>query len=98
MVDSKHDSRRSYLQCELQVPTERENEYIDVMNKYGANHWWNSTNPAVICSYQMNESLLLVPFIKLQNALEVVLKRNVSSKEISYNNDALRAEVNAATA
>lgn len=98
MVDRKHDPRRNYLQCVLNVPTEKEETYLVAMDKYSSEHWWSSGDPVKIAKYQMNEELLLVPFIKLQNSLEVVLKRAVSPNEIHFDNDALRAEVEAATA
>ncbi|MBO5178981.1 MAG: hypothetical protein J6B87_01350 [Clostridia bacterium] len=98
MVNRVRDVRRNYLHYVLNVPTKHEDAYVAVMDKYGNEHWWNSDDPAKVAKYQMNESVLLVPFIKLQNSLESVLKRTVSPNEIHYDNDALRAEVEAATA
>lgn len=98
MVDRKHDPRRNYLQCVLNVCDKKEESYLTAMDKYGSEHWWSSGDPVKIAKYQMNEEILLVPFIKLQNSLEFVLKRTVSPDEIHYDNDALRAEVEAATA
>ncbi|MBR4110926.1 MAG: hypothetical protein IKK43_04500 [Clostridia bacterium] len=98
MVDRMLVIRRNYVRNVLQVPAEKEESYLAVMDKYGKVSWWDSDDPAKIAKYQMNESLLLVPFIKLQNSLEAVLKRAVSLNEIHFDNDALRAEVEAATA
>lgn len=98
MVDRMLVIRRNYVRNVLQVPAEKEESYLAVMDKYGKESWWNSDDPAKVAKYQMNESVLLVPFIKLQNSLEAVLKRTVAPNEIHFNNDALRAEVEAATA
>lgn len=97
-MGNARDIRRNHLQYVLNVPAKKQEFYLAAMDKYGTNHWWSSDDPAKIAKYQMNESLLLVPFIKLQNALESVLKRTVAPDEIHYCNDALRAEVEAATA
>ena len=97
MVDCAHDVRRGYIQSVLNVPVAKQNIYIAAMEKYGSEHWWASDDPVKIAKYQINESLLLVPFIKFQDSLAIVLKRHVSASEIAYNNAALRAEVEAAT-
>ena len=98
MVKASHDFRRNYLTGVLNVHPNDVNSYIAVMDKYGNECWWDSDDPIKIAKFQVQESVLLVPFIKFQDALEIVLKRPVSSSEISFENAALRAEVIAATA
>lgn len=90
-------SRLDHLHYVLQVPEGCEQKYLNVMQKY-SEEWWHSGDPFKIAKYQMNESVLLVPFLDLQNALEIVLERPVASFEISITNKELKAEVEAATA
>lgn len=90
-------TRLNYLRYVLHVPEELEKNYLNVMDGY-SEEWWNSRNPAKIAKYQMRENTLLVPFVVFQNALEAVLKRTVAPSEISILNQALRAEVEIATA
>ncbi len=94
---SANRSHLDHIRYVLHVPENHEKDYLSVMQKY-SEEWWRSGNPFKIAKYQMSESLLLVPFVELQNALEIVLGRPVASFEISIDNQKLRAEVETATA
>ena len=67
---------------------------INVMNQYekSGNEWWLSANPIELAKHQVDESILLIPFDVLKDALIKVLGRNVDNNEISYTNEVLIAE------
>ena len=64
--------RRDYLEDTLNVLPKNMGFYLDVMKKY-PDEWWESSDSKVICRFQLNEPILLVPMIQLQNALEDIL-------------------------
>ncbi|MBR6253384.1 MAG: hypothetical protein IKR04_06085 [Clostridia bacterium] len=67
---------------------------INVMRSYekSGDEWWLSANPIELAKHQVDESILLIPFEILKDALIKVLGRNVEDDEISIKNEVLITE------
>ena len=77
----------------LKVDQKTEQTCLDVMNKYGNNHWWElvKSDPRTFAYYQLQEPVMLVKnFSQFHEAVETLLQRPVQS--IEFASDALVAE------
>jgi len=63
---------------------------LEVLAKYGDNHWWESNNKYAIGYYQLNEPYLVVPFDKFHEGLEAIVGRPVYTHELALNVDELK--------
>lgn len=66
--------------------------YLNSMQTYGGNRWWESNNKVVKAYYQLNEPCKLIKLSQLQEGLEMLLNRKVAREEILYNKKALLRE------
>ncbi len=82
-VISSEDDQKSF---------ETVKKYLEQMEKFGDNRWWNSEDKRVLGYYQLMNPILLVSFDKFHEALEFLLGRPVWTHEMGLNYDGLKAE------
>ena len=92
--------RKNYLES-IKVPEKNFKKYLVAMSRY-QDDWWLSKDDLVVAEKQIQEPQLLVPFVRLQDALETVLgaerMKCIRIDQISSKNKALKNEVLAAIA
>ena len=62
------------------------------IQKYGDNHWWESSDPVEIAMYQIFEPTLLVKFEIFHEGVEKLLDRPVWTHEFGLNYQELQKE------
>ena len=84
----------TYIQSLGIKDRETREKCLAAMETYGDNKWWEpDADKRALAYYQMNEPLLLVhPFSKFHEALELLLGRPVWTHELGISADKIRAE------
>lgn len=83
----------------LNVPAEKVAHCLEVMAKYGDNHWWEpDEDPRKYAYYQLHEETLLGTFSHFHEASELLLGRPIFTHEFGLSVDKLRQEAQRAWA
>ena len=75
---------------------EAEQAIRDTKAMYGDNHWWESDDLRTIGYYQLETKILLVPFARFHEGLELLLGRGVQTFELGVNYEGIKQEAQAA--
>lgn len=94
MVDKRQDTLARWLNNN---PADKETyetvqRCLNQMEKFEDNHWWTSEDMKTLGYYQLLNPLLLVPFDKFHEAIEILLDRPVFTHEFGLNYDGLKSE------
>lgn len=55
---------------------------LDAMETYGENRWWESSNLKTIVTFQLEESILIIPAQKFVSAINTVLGLELTEEEL----------------
>jgi hypothetical protein len=87
-------NNQQYVQT-LEVDEQAQQTCLKAMEKYGDNHWWESSDLRKIAYYQINEPIsLLKDFSRFHEGVELLLGHGVPN--IVLGNPRVKAEVEAA--
>lgn len=92
---SENQNNEAYVENFLKkAPASEKDKMLKILNEYGDDKWWFSDNPEVIVRHQIGQSFLIIEFNKFWKALQNVLGRPVSLKELDPDKiDRLKEEV-----